>query len=168
MRSVGFVAAAAACLIAPLAAQALAQATPSAAEAVQVSRRQTVEDLATKLVNRFVKPDVGQKYAAMLRANAAAGKYDGLTDDAAFAKQVTADIQAVSFDGHLQLGAGEEAGWRRSGGGGGEVPAASPIRLRRRPGSATSPTFASPNSSASLRRSPRSRNSSRTMPMPRR
>jgi C-terminal processing protease CtpA/Prc len=39
----------------------------------------------------------------MLRANAAAGKYDGLTGDAEFAKQVTADIQAISFDGHLKL-----------------------------------------------------------------
>ena len=89
--------------------------TPSAAEAVQVSRRQTVEDLASKLVDRFVKPEVGKKYAAMLRANAAAGKYDGLTGDAEFAKQVTADIQAISFDGHLKLVPVQPAG--ASGGG---------------------------------------------------
>jgi len=78
-----------ACALAPLATQGLTQAAPSADEAAQVSRRQTVEDLATKLVDRYVFPDVAQKYAAMLRSNAAAGKYDALTDNLAFAKQVT-------------------------------------------------------------------------------
>jgi hypothetical protein len=73
------------------------------AEAATVARSATLEDLAQKLTDRFVDPDVGVKYAAMLRANAKAGKYDGIADDSAFAKQVTEDLQAVAFDGHLKV-----------------------------------------------------------------
>jgi len=68
-----------------------------------VSRNATLEDLAQKLTSRFVDPDVGLKYAAMLRANAAAGKYAAIRDDAAFARAVTDDLQAVAFDGHLRV-----------------------------------------------------------------
>ena len=106
-----------ACAVAPLATQGMTQAAPSAAEATEVSRRQTVEDLATKLVDRYVFPEVGLKYAAMLRANAAAGKYDSLTDNQQFAKQVTDDLEAVAFDGHLKLV--PTAAAPASGGGGG-------------------------------------------------
>jgi len=106
---------AAACVAAPLASQGMTQAAP-AAEAAEVSRRQTVEDLATKLVDRYVFPEVGQKYAAMLRANAAAGKYDSLTNNEQFAKQVTDDLEAVAFDGHLKLVPTDAA--PASGGGG--------------------------------------------------
>ena len=73
------------------------------AEAATVARGATLEDLAAKLTDRFVDPDVGLKYAAMLRANAKAGKYDAIADDKAFAKAVTDDLQAVAFDGHLKL-----------------------------------------------------------------
>ena len=73
------------------------------AEAATVARAATLEDLAAKLTDGFVDPDAGRKYAAMLRTNAKAGKYDSLADDAAFAKAVTADLQAVQFDGHLKL-----------------------------------------------------------------
>ena len=75
----------------------------SPAEAATVARSATVEDLAARLTDRFVDPDAGLKYAAMLRTNAKAGKYDTLTDNAAFAKAVTADLQAVHFDGHLKV-----------------------------------------------------------------
>jgi C-terminal processing protease CtpA/Prc len=81
-----------------------AQTSPAPAVATAPhSRAETIEDLATKLIDRFVDPEVGKRYAAMLRTNAAAGKYDAIADDAAFAKQVTADLQAVAFDGHLKL-----------------------------------------------------------------
>lgn len=72
------------------------------AEAASATRAQTIEDLAATLEQKYVFPDTGRKYAAMLRANAAAGKYD-IKDDAAFAKLVTDDLQAVAFDGHLKL-----------------------------------------------------------------
>ena len=73
------------------------------AEAATVARTATLEDLAEKLTDRFVDPDVGLRYAAMLRANAKAGKYDAIADDKAFAKAVTDDLQAVAFDGHLKI-----------------------------------------------------------------
>ena len=78
----------------PLAAPAAAATTP---------RNATIEDLAKQLIDRFVDPAVGQQYAAMLRANAASGKYAAMGDDAAFAQAVTDDLQAVHFDGHLKL-----------------------------------------------------------------
>lgn len=75
----------------------------TAAQAATVQRADTLERLAVALTERFVDPDVGKKYAAMLRANAAAKKYDAITDDAAFARAVTDDLQAVAFDGHLKV-----------------------------------------------------------------
>lgn len=73
-------------------------------------RRDVVEKLAKELGANFVFPDIGAKYAAMLRANLAAGAYDGLTDPEAFGKQVTADLQAVASDGHLRLAT--ETAWQ--------------------------------------------------------
>jgi C-terminal processing protease CtpA/Prc len=66
-------------------------------------RRDVVEKLAKALEANFVFPEVGTRYAAMLRANLAAGAYDGLTDPTAFGDKVTADLQAVARDGHLRL-----------------------------------------------------------------
>lgn len=91
--------------------------TPAAA--ATVARAATLEDLAGKLTDRFVDPDVGGKYAAMLRANATAGKYDAISDDKAFAKAVTADLQAVAFDGHLKLLPPTPASESSAAGGGG-------------------------------------------------
>jgi hypothetical protein len=91
-------------LSAPLEGQTHARAVSAAApESAPVARSKTLEDLASKLSDRFVDPDVAQRYAAMLRASEASGKYDSIADDSAFAKQVTADLQAIAFDGHLKL-----------------------------------------------------------------
>ncbi|MBA3667278.1 MAG: S41 family peptidase [Sphingomonas sp.] len=62
-----------------------------------------VRDLATKLEDNFVFPDIAKQYAAMLRLNLAAGKYANFADADRFAKAVTADLQAVHKDGHLHL-----------------------------------------------------------------
>jgi C-terminal processing protease CtpA/Prc len=66
-------------------------------------RRQAVRELAATLESDFVSPEVGAKYAAMLRSNLATGAYDGLADPAAFGERITADLQAISPDGHLRL-----------------------------------------------------------------
>lgn len=95
--------AAAAGLSAPLLAQAAAPAASDTEQSLAERRNATVEDLAAKLEQRYVFPDVAKKYAAMLRANAAAGKYAAIADDKAFAKLVTDDLEAVAFDGHLKL-----------------------------------------------------------------
>ena len=81
-----------------------ASAAPSAVQPVtEAERRQAVEGLAEALQARFVFPDVGARYAAMLRAKLASGAYDGLADPEALGKRVTADLQAIWPDGHLRL-----------------------------------------------------------------
>ena len=69
----------------------------------QADAAKAVTDLAAALDENFVFPDAGRKYAAMLRANLTAGKYASFPDANSFAKQVTADLQAVHKDGHLRL-----------------------------------------------------------------
>lgn len=85
------------------AAQAKAAEVQAAAPVSAAERAQVVGDLAKALEANFVFPQVGARYAAMLRGNLASGAYDGLSDPAAFGEKVTADLQAVAKDGHLRL-----------------------------------------------------------------
>lgn len=62
-----------------------------------------LQDLAARLQARYVIPEVGERYAAMLRQRLADRSYQSLTDPAVFARAVTADLQAVQADGHLAL-----------------------------------------------------------------
>lgn len=64
---------------------------------------EAVRELAATLEENFVFPDKGNAYAAMLRANLAAGKYSSFADAQAFAEAVTDDLQAVNKDGHLRV-----------------------------------------------------------------
>ena len=58
--------------------------------------------LADKLVSMFVFKENAEDYAAMLRKNAAAGRYDsGTRGD--LAKLITDDLLAVHKDGHLHV-----------------------------------------------------------------
>ncbi|MDQ3143944.1 MAG: S41 family peptidase [Pseudomonadota bacterium] len=120
-------------LLAIAAAFALVAAVPEAAASTQAapvpartasslrdSRDATVTKLADTLEERYVFPDVAKKYAAMLRANMAAGRYSAIADNRAFAERVNADLRAVAFDGHLRLvPAPEKAGGPGGPGGGG-------------------------------------------------
>ena len=97
-------------LAAPLAAQVVVRRAPeSAPEAavkapfVKAEAEVAVGELATQLEDNFVFPEVGKAYAAMLRANLAAGKYASFADAQAFAEAVTNDLQAVHKDGHLRV-----------------------------------------------------------------
>ena len=65
--------------------------------------RKVAETLANELVRNFVLPQNAKDYAAMLRANAAAGKYDSGTR-AELATLMTNDLLAVHKDGHLHVG----------------------------------------------------------------
>jgi hypothetical protein len=67
-------------------------------------RRQIVSDLADRIASDYLFPEIGLRYAAMLREKLAAGAYDALGDPEAFCRQVTADLQAVHPDLHLRLG----------------------------------------------------------------
>ena len=67
-------------------------------------RAAMVERLAATLEDNFVFPDIAHRYAAALRAKAAAGGYANLGDPSHFGETVTADLQAISPDRHLRFG----------------------------------------------------------------
>jgi len=58
--------------------------------------------LADSLISSFTYREQAEDYAAMLRRNAAAGRYDSGTRDE-LAKLLTDDLQAVHKDGHLHV-----------------------------------------------------------------
>ncbi len=64
--------------------------------------RAVAQKLADQLVASFVYRDKAEDYAAMLRKNAAAGRYDKGTRGA-LAELMTDDLQAVQKDGHLHV-----------------------------------------------------------------
>jgi hypothetical protein len=61
------------------------------------------EEFAQALEDDFVFPEIGRRYADVLRDNIAAGRYSDLRSPSALARLVTKDIQAVYPDGHLGL-----------------------------------------------------------------
>lgn len=71
-------------------------------QAIAPSARDIAERLASTLADNFVYTETAQKYAAMLRTKALAGGYDAL-NGAELAAQITADLQALSPDGHLRV-----------------------------------------------------------------
>lgn len=82
---------------------------PTAPTDINVTKdeaRQTATDLARKLEDNYVFPDIAQRYAAMLRANAASGAYDGITSGHALADRLTGDLRAISPDAHLRVRVG--------------------------------------------------------------
>jgi hypothetical protein len=62
-----------------------------------------VGKLADLLATGYVYPDIGKKYAAMLRQKMAAGGYAAITDAPALGQQLSADLNAVSPDRHLRV-----------------------------------------------------------------
>ena len=93
-----------------VAAQVVVRPAPaSSAEAaakapfVKTEAEAVVRELATKLEEDFVFPEVGKAYASLLRSKTAAGAYASFSDAEAFAAAVTGDLQAVHPDRHLRL-----------------------------------------------------------------
>jgi len=112
-RSIAFLLAATAAIGAPLLAQAAPQGTGPAAATVkaedaaslpleQGEGRLVADKLAAELVSSFVFRSNAEDYAAMLRKNAAAGRYDKGTRGE-LAKLMTDDLLAVHKDGHLHV-----------------------------------------------------------------
>lgn len=77
--------------------------TGAAAPVDEAEARATLLAFAAMLADRYVFPDVGERYAAALRTAVAAGRYRGSLRPYEFAARVTADLQAVTPDGHLRL-----------------------------------------------------------------
>ena len=96
-------------LAAPSSAQPAAAAAPSPSAAAALTPFNAAEadavvaKLADALESDFVFPDVGKKYAAMLREKQAAGAYRNSSSAESFATSVTADLQAIHKDAHLRL-----------------------------------------------------------------
>ncbi len=97
-----------ACIVAsPVAAQTAPIAGLEAAGTFnRDDARAAVRDLADQLIDNFVYPDTGKRYASALRAKLARGGYDDFPSRKAFADAVTADLLAVAPDGHLAVLAG--------------------------------------------------------------
>jgi peptidase S41-like protein len=95
-------------LSAPIQTQAAPAPSSSPAAAPASPQLETGEGrsvalkLADQLVSSFVFRDQAEAYAAMLRKNAAGGRYDSGSRDA-LAKLLTDDLQAVHKDGHLHV-----------------------------------------------------------------
>lgn len=133
----------AAALIAFVVPLSLVHAEDPAPAAEAVSPRQVAGTLADTLESSFVYVDTGNAYAAMLRANIAADKYDALVG-ADLAKQLTADLQAVKADGHLHVrfgaapGPGPQPGPKPQGEPGGPQP------MMKRPPAMEEPLWIAP------------------------
>lgn len=106
MRLIPFVAIPGLVMSSPLIAQTAPAAAPptlAAAAFDQAVAAEAIETLIRQVDEAFVFPQVGKRYAAMLRANLDKGAYAAFASQADFAKRVTADLQAVSKDGHLAV-----------------------------------------------------------------
>ena len=75
---------------------------PSAMAADEVSADQIAESYAALLERDYVYPEIGERYAAALRAGITAGRYAKLTGEA-LGQAIDKDLTAVSPDGHLRL-----------------------------------------------------------------
>ena len=82
------------------------------APAATINSRSLTANLASRLESDFVFPDQGRRYAAAIRANADAGKYDSISG-VHLATRLTEDLQGVAVDGHLRVM------YQGEGGGGG-------------------------------------------------
>ena len=80
-----------------------ARPAPAASVSQPVATTALVNALAAELNENFVFPEVGARYAAMLKARLAGGAYATISDPEVLAKIVTDDLQAVARDGHLKL-----------------------------------------------------------------
>jgi hypothetical protein len=81
---------------------ATAQPGAAALPALDGARRAAIVDSVTAALDTvYVYPDVAQAMVVDVRSRLAAGKYDDLTQPAAFTERLTADLQAISHDRHL-------------------------------------------------------------------
>jgi len=88
---------------------------PASFRLEQGEGRAVALQLADDLVKSFVYRDQAEAYAAMLRGNAASGRYDGGTRGE-LAKLLTEDLQAVRKDGHLHVELADQSAGTGSGG----------------------------------------------------
>jgi hypothetical protein len=75
--------------------------------ALDAERRAAIlAEIETRLTRMYIFPDVAAKMNEDLRARAARGEFDGMSDAESFAQRLTQTLQAVSRDKHLRVRAG--------------------------------------------------------------
>jgi hypothetical protein len=73
------------------------------AEKPSASVAETIDALARSMEESFVFPEIGARYAAGLKARLASGAYAAMSEPAALAQQLTADLQAINADRHVRV-----------------------------------------------------------------
>lgn len=91
-----------------LAGPSLSQPTTEAS-AEAVSSRAVALKAADLMERDYLYPGIGERYAAAIRANAEAGKYDALSGEE-LADALTTDLLAVHPDGHVRVMFGDQGG----------------------------------------------------------
>ncbi len=77
--------------------------TASASTFDAAARGEIAAKLSEALRDRYVFPEIGERAATRISAALAAGEYDGLADRAAFIQRLSADVQAIAQDKHLNI-----------------------------------------------------------------
>jgi hypothetical protein len=67
------------------------------------ARRAAINGAAAALRSRYVSPDVGERAAGAIESALAEGEYDNLVQLDEFAQRLTADLQVVTADKHVQV-----------------------------------------------------------------
>jgi Peptidase family S41/N-terminal domain of Peptidase_S41 in eukaryotic IRBP len=80
-------------------AQAMAQTAPLD----KAEKQAAVDTIGNLLTVNYVYPERAEAAKAKIAAALAAGDYDAITDPAAFAQRITADLQSVTHDKHMRL-----------------------------------------------------------------
>jgi len=106
------------CFLLAAAQLASAQQKQAAAPDLPVdaaARHEVLEACATALERGYIFEEVAARMAQDLRDREARGAYEGFTSSAAFARQVTEDLQSVSHDKHLRLFYRNDGGTEHAG-----------------------------------------------------
>jgi hypothetical protein len=90
-----------------LASTAPAQfAPPGTLPPIDAATRAAIVDSVTAMIDSvYVLEEPARRIVAGLRSNLAAGRYEEISDPAAFARQLYEDAQAINHDGHFQIAA---------------------------------------------------------------
>jgi hypothetical protein len=66
-------------------------------------RKKVIDGVETNLKEYYIEPALAQQMADALKAHAAKGDYDAISDGDAFASRLTKDLQELSHDKHLNV-----------------------------------------------------------------
>jgi hypothetical protein len=127
MNVVQALAVAAAALVVAIGPERVSTASAQVAEALEPPAiRGAVNELAELMERNYVFPEAARQYADHLRARAAAGAYDGLTEPQQLAETLQTELRAVHPDAHLRIAVSDSAGqtgprMRRGPPGGGQA-----------------------------------------------